>query len=135
MPSTPRLAPGGREIIEQLRADLADVRDAMDLLCVALTELRHWNKQSEKIDVARLSNNVEAQALSAVKAAQRAERRLQEHLEPMLQRRESRHAQDDALAELRREVEAIKAQLASPAETPAPAPHVRIVSKGGRAGS
>lgn len=56
-------------------------------------------------------------------------------LEPMLQRRENRHAADDALAELRREVEAIKAQLASPAETPAPAPHVRIVSKGGRAGS
>lgn len=56
-------------------------------------------------------------------------------LEPMLQRREEQRPQDDALAELRREVEAIKAQLASPAETPAPAPHVRIVSKGGRAGS
>lgn len=82
-----------------------------------------------------LSNSVEAQALSAVTAAQRAERRLTDDLEPMLQRRENRHAADDALAELRREVDAIKAQLASPAEMPVPAPHVRIVSKGGRTGS
>lgn len=63
------------------------------------------------------------------------ERRITDDLEPMLRRRENRHAADDALAELRREVDAIKAQLASPAEMPVPAPHVRIVSKGGRAGS
>lgn len=127
MSTKPRLARGGRQMVDQLLADLADIR-------ATVREARDWNRRREPIDVERLlvqliGDRTTPGLLDAL------EQRITGDLEPMLQRREEQRPQDDALAELRREVEAIKAQLASPAETPAPAPDLRIVSKGGRAGS
>lgn len=116
-----RLARGGRQLVDQLLADIADIR-------ATVREARQWNRQREPVDVERLL----ARALDELDAL---DERVTDDLEPMLQRREDQRPQDDALAALRREVDAIKAQLAGPAETPAPAPHVRIVSKGGRAGT
>jgi len=94
-------------------------------------EVRDWNKRREPIDVERLlvlllGDRTTPGLLDAL------EERITGDLEPMLQRREEQRREDDSLAELRREVEAIKAQLAGPQ---APAPDLRIVSKGGRAGS
>lgn len=123
-PTKPKLARGGRQMVDQLLADLADIR-------ATVREVRDWNKRREPIDVERLlvlllGDRTTPGLLDAL------EERITGDLEPMLQRREEQRREDDSLAELRREVEAIKAQLAGPQ---APAPDLRIVSKGGRAGS
>lgn len=97
----PKLVRGGRDALDQLLADLADVRAELD-------GARAWNKKREPYDVERKLGD-------AQRALDLVERRIREELEPMLQRRESSAPSVEAqLAELTRRVTALEAQIAAP---------------------
>lgn len=110
MSPKPRLARGGRQLVDQLLADLADARSELDAA-------RTWNKKREPYDVERKLGD-------AQRALDLVERRIREELEPMLQRREEQRERDDLLAELERRIAALEATSPAGAQ---PAPDIRRV--------
>lgn len=122
----PKLTRGGRELVEQLVADVADAHAELEAARAELEELRSWNKRREPYDVERKAAGVQRELTDTAGALDRLTRRIREELEPMLQRREASAPSVEAqLAELARKVAHIETQLAAAA--PPAAPHIRRV--------
>lgn len=91
--SAPRLAKGGRKIVEQLQLDISAARSS-------IAEARKWNARSEKLDV-------EDYLQEAVEHLDRLDTRIRYELELMLKRRE------DNAPSLSEEIAEIKEQIAA----------------------
>lgn len=114
-----RLTHGGREVMTQLRADLDDLQRALDAVRAAQDEAAVWARKREPLDVERKLRDADRAMTDAHRAIDAQRRRLTETLEPLLQRREDHAPTLEArLADLERDVAALRAQLGGAEDGP-----------------
>jgi hypothetical protein len=117
--SMARLTRGGREAIDQLLADLDDLRTALDAARAAHDEAAVWARRREPLDVERKLRDGDRAMQDSYRAIEAARRKVGDHIEPLLQRREDHAPTIEArLAAVEADLDALRARLDDAGDAP-----------------